>query len=447
MRQKLISLLPAIMILSCILLCTACAKQDHTSDSPSSDETESLSATVQISENSDTTDILNAQDTNSKQNSQPIEALRLPSNVSVEFYTEEQNSKKENDIIIYTNKCVYPIVTIEGNKDISDKINADIQSRVDFFHSDDSLLELAEYDYENYYDPDEPQFNFYAYSDELLFTVTRCDSNVISFLVTSQYYAGGAHGMDIHIGLNYDTQTGELIDFADLSENTDAFRQNTLTFHQGLAATNTYQHLMFGDTTDDLEEVLYQDDRWYLSTSGLVFFSNPYELGPFSSGRIEFTVPYTDLREMGMKEKYDYNETKPIRLQTEEICSLDLNGDGQKEKIQFYIENPGSIGTDLHFIINGTDYASEHEELSEQFSDDNYLFCWTQCFLYDMDAEDDTIEIAFQMNYWDWDEDINTPYTFLYRYEKDASLIYLGKMEGIITDPTVVIGLPEVTRH
>ena len=404
MRQKLISLLPAIIIFSCIFLCTACAKQDHTSDSPS--------------------------------------------NVSVEFYTEEQNSKKENDIIIYTNKCVYPIVTIEGNKDISDKINADIQSRVDSFHSDDSLLELAEYDYENYYDPDEPQFNFYAYSDELLFTVTRCDSNVISFLVTSQYYAGGAHGMDIHIGLNYDAQTGELIDFADLSENTDAFRQNTLTFHQSLATTNTYQHLMFGYTTDDLEEVLYQDDRWYLSTSGLVFFSNPYELGPFSSGRIEFTVPYTDLEEMGLKEKYDYNGTKLIRLQTEEICSLDLNGDGQKEKIQFYIENPGSIGTDLHFIINGTDYASEHEELSEQFSDDNYLFCWTQCFLYDMDAEDDTIEIAFQMNYWgDWDEDINTPYTFLYRYEKDGSLIYLGKMEGIITDPTVVIGLPEVTRH
>ena len=78
----------------------------------------------------------------------------------------------------------------------------------------------------------------------------------------------------------------------------------------------------------------------------------------------------------------------------------------------------------------------QHEELASQFSDDNYMFCWTKCFLYDMDTEDDTIEIVFQMN--DWDEDRAIPTTFFYRYDKNGQLDYLGKAESGITNPTIV---------
>lgn len=44
-------------------------------------------------------------------------------------------------------------------------------------------------------------------------------------------------------------------------------------------------------------------------------------------------------------------------------------------------------------------------------------------------------EIAFQMNYARGEEDSFTSYTFLYRYEKEGSLTYLGKMEGTVTNP------------
>ena len=194
---------------------------------------------------------------------------------------------------------------------------------------------------------------------------------------------------------------------------------------------------MWGNDADEQQEILYQDERWYLSTSGLVLFSNPYELGPFFAGEIEFTIPYSDLEGMDLKERYNYTGAKTIRLQTEEICCLDLNGDGREEEIQFYIDQMGSYDTDVHFIIDGTDYAVEHEELSRQFSDDHYIFSWAQCYLYDMDPTDVEIEIAFQMNYTTWEDDIVTPHTFLYRYERTGNLTYLGSIVGTITDPTV----------
>ena len=366
----------------------------------------------------------------------------LTSPVSIFLYSEKRSTEAMNDKIIYTSTCTYPIVTIEGNENAADKINADIQAIVDDFYADTSSLEWAKNEYEAHYNTN---LYIYTYSDSVEFSVVRADSNVISFLVTNEWYGGGAHSLYGSTGLNYDTRTGELIDFTDLSENADAFHQDTLAFHQSLAASNSYQNILFPDTfnaafndSNDLEKILYQSGRWYLSTSGLVFFSHPYELGPFAAGEIEFTIPYSDLEEMGFQEKYAYDGPRTIPLQTEDVCFFDLNGDGQDEEIQFYIEQPGNSDTKLHFIINGTDYAMQHEELASQFSDNHYIFSWTKCFLYDMDTEDEAIEIAFQMNTFDWDEDRAIPTTFFYRYDKNGQLDYLGKAESGITNPTIV---------
>ncbi|MDE6055882.1 MAG: DUF3298 and DUF4163 domain-containing protein [Lachnospiraceae bacterium] len=459
MKQKNILFLFIVMILLC--LCTACAEKILSSDGIKEEVQTDLFLNAQTNEvqtndiqtnevqtndiqtndiqtnEVQTNDIPTEEISDSTSGTFSIEHTARISSVSFDFYTEEQSTKIGDDTILCTRKCVYPVVTIEENQNAAEKINADIQERVASFHADTFVPDIAKEDYQvisaNY-----SEFHFSGYSDELIFTATRADRNVISFLVTSQYYAGGAHGMDTYIGLNYDTHTGELIDFADLSENVDVFGQDTLAFIQGLASTAAYRGIMWGDDWHELQEVLYQDERWYLSTSGIVFFSNPYELGAFFAGKIEFTVPYSDLEEMGFKEKYNYEGTMTIRLQTEEVCALDLNGDGQDEEIQFYIDEMGSANTDVHFIVDGTDYAVEHEELSKQFSDDDYIFCWTECYLYDMDPTDDMTEIAFQMNYTSWEDDIVTPYTFLYRYEGSGILTYLGRIEGTITDPTAV---------
>ena len=347
------------------------------------------------------------------------------------YETKEDNDFAEDGSALYTSRCVYPVVTMEENKGAAEKINAYIQKEVDDFLSDTSIRDDAREFYEDCLSYED--INFHTYSHNFDMAVTRNDSNVISCCTTTSSYTGGAHGGWYNSGLNFNAKTGELIDFSDLGENKKTFQTSTLDYVKELTTTNAYRKIMWGDNYD-LEEILYQDERWYFSTSGLVFFSNPYELGAFSSGNIEFTVPYADLEGMGLRKEYSYKENLTIKLQTEEICSFDLNGNGREEEIRFYIENPGSANTNVHFIIDGTDYASENAELSGQLSDQDYLFCWTQCFLYDMDTEDDMTEIAFQMNSSDWEDEKAVPYTFFYRYEKDGTLTYLGKMKGTVTD-------------
>lgn len=425
-----------------ILLCTACADNISYSESEEEITQENTVLSPQTEEEQNEGAVLEEQNEGAvleKQNEGAvlIERTVRDAPVRIDFYTREQSTKNGDDAVLCTRKCIYPVVTIAGNENAADRINADIQKRIDSFDTGTSVLDDANQAYQSMRDSREAEFHFYPYFDELIFTAVRADSNVVSFLETSQYYIGGAHGMYYYSGLNYDTRTGERINFADLSANADAFRQDTLAFIHDLAATAAYQGIMWGNDADEQQEILYQDERWYLSTSGLVLFSNPYELGPFFAGEIEFTIPYSDLEGMDLKERYNYTGAKTIRLQTEEICCLDLNGDGREEEIQFYIDQMGSYDTDVHFIIDGTDYAVEHEELSRQFSDDHYIFSWAQCFLYDMDPTDVEIEIAFQMNYNTWEDDIVTPHTFLYRYERTGELTYLGSIVGTVTDPTV----------
>ncbi len=425
-----------------ILLCTACADNISYSESEEEITQENTVLNPQTEEEQNEGAVLEEQNEGAVLEEQNegavlIERTVRDAPVRIDFYTREQSTKNGDDAVLCTRKCIYPVVTIAGNENAADRINADIQKRIDSFDTGTSVLDDANQAYQSMRDSREAEFHFYPYFDELIFTAVRADSNVVSFLETSQYYIGGAHGMYYYSGLNYDTRTGERINFADLSANADAFRQDTLAFIHDLAATAAYQGIMWGNDADEQQEILYQDERWYLSTSGLVLFSNPYELGPFFAGEIEFTIPYSDLEGMDLKERYNYTGAKTIRLQTEEICCLDLNGDGREEEIQFYIDQMGSYDTDVHFIIDGTDYAVEHEELSRQFSDDHYIFSWAQCYLYDMDPTDVEIEIAFQMNYNTWEDDIVTPHTFLYRYERTGELTYLGSIVGTVTDPTV----------
>lgn len=460
MRRKNIFILMIVMFL--LSICTACAEDVSSSGGEKEDgqsnallngqieevRTEEMQTnemqtneitTEEISDSVDTIDAQNADDTSSEQSAFSGECATRVSPVRLVFCTEEQITKMEGDTILCMKRYLYPVVTIEENENAADKINADIQERINSFRTDTlNVLDSAAYIDEVI--QDEPEYHYnYTEERQLRFTAARADSKVISFLVEWQHFTGGMIILQTYIGLNYDTQTGELINFADLSEHVGVFEQGTFAFFQNL--TSTKEGIVWRDDITGLAEVLDQSNQWYFSTSGLVLCSSPYQYTVFWSyygGNTELVVPYSELEEIGLKEKYDCDGVRTIALQTEEVCFSDLDGDEQEEEIQFYIDEIGNVDTNIHLMIDGIDYAVELEELSRQLSDDDYLFCWAECYLYKMDKTDTTTEIAFEMNYTSLNEDVVTPCTFCYRYERDGVLTSLGKMEGTITDPTAV---------
>ena len=362
----------------------------------------------------------------------------------------------DDGTVFYTVTCSYPVVSIAGNEAAAAKINADILSRVESFDAATTeSIEFAKEGLEYWNDEGVPAP--FPYSSDLSFTVTRADNHVISFTENGYEYMGGAHGMPYSIGINYDTNTGELISFTELSDDPDAFRADTLIFNQALAQTEYYSQQMFN--TDDitngtLEETLYADGMWYLSTSGLVFMSPPYALAPYASGTLEFTIPYSDLAAMGLKDQYAYTGRQIVKLRENEPYSTDLNGDGNEDSVSYYSawvdDETDSYSYLTHLMINGTDFSQDGtDDVKEQL--DSALTSIMGVCLYDLDVNDNYVELAILLVDWIHEEEDTNPvanyHSRLFRYTEDGSLIYLGQVEGDATDPTVTVTISDIRNE
>ncbi len=106
---------------------------------------------------------------------------------------------------------------------------------------------------------------------------------IIGISLTSYFNTGGAHGMLYISFLNFDAKTGKQIDQNQLFSDINGFK----------AIAKTY----FNKAVKD-KDTLFDPDSFTLPQSigytndGLVLLYNPYEIAPYSTGIIEFTIPF-----------------------------------------------------------------------------------------------------------------------------------------------------------
>lgn len=362
----------------------------------------------------------------------------------ITFETKNGSAEKTADdgTVYLTKSYYYPVVTIEGNDAAADKINADIQSRIDSFLAAAEVEEWAKESYDEAIASD-MEYPFLAYSDDMTIAPQRADGNVISFTINNYAFTGGAHGNSGTGAVNYNAKTGDQISFADLSDDPAAFHEDTLAYNQKLAETESYRERMFSlDSISDgtLESVLYADDVWYLSPSGLVFMSNPYALGPYAAGIIEFIIPYSDLAGMGFKDSYAYTDRFVMTLQENETYHFDLNGDGQEDSVHFRLENieneDDTYGNLLHITVNDTDFSQNGSDAVKDYLSS---LSWGEYLLYDMNVNDDYTELAVLSGENEGTDFVY--YSHFFRYTKDGALLYLGKSKGNVKDPTVAVSI------
>ena len=445
------------LLLCAVLACTACGPDTGSTSGPDTpqDTADDDGASQQGADSPSASEDNNsagqaaesdtpADETDSGNPETDTSVTTYESNISIDMNMEEEQKTADDGTIYLVKTYTCPTVSIKGNDDAAEKINADIRSRIDSYMAGTDVLQWAKEGYE-YHIEDMPASSFISYSEDLSFETKRADTNVISFTINYYSYTGGAHGNSDIRGVNYNARTGELISFSDLSEDSAAFHEDTLAYNQTLAKTEAYQDRLFSPesvTDGTLESVLYADDVWYLSTSGLVFMSAPYALGPYAAGTIEFIIPYTDLSGMGFKDSYAYKDRFIMKLQENETFHFDLNGDGQEDSILFHSEIAESTGESygflLHFTVNDTDFSQDGNDAVKEYLSD---FSWGEFLLYDMNADDDYTELVVFSGENEADDYVY--YSHFFRYTKDGSLLYLGRMKGDVSDPTVVISALE----
>jgi len=110
---------------------------------------------------------------------------------------------------------------------------------------------------------------------------------LISVSLTSYTNTGGAHGTLNISFLNFDASTGKLIENDKLFTNIEAFKTIAKKYFE---ASVVDKDLLFDSETFKLpKHIGYSDD-------GIILLYNTYEIAPYATGIIEFSVPFDEAK-------------------------------------------------------------------------------------------------------------------------------------------------------
>ncbi|MEI7512221.1 MAG: DUF3298 domain-containing protein [Candidatus Uhrbacteria bacterium] len=148
-----------------------------------------------------------------------------------------------------------------------------------------------------------------AYDSETLFSVERNRDQIISFLIDSYDFEGGAHGMPGIYGVNINLESGTSLALGDiikrdslkpfmqkiekqlLAEYTDALFEEPLTEFKKFIADKK--------PATEAELVTFAGhNNFYLTNSSIVFYWNVYEISPYAAGQLTVEVPFSEIRDM-----------------------------------------------------------------------------------------------------------------------------------------------------
>jgi len=166
--------------------------------------------------------------------------------------------------------------------DFSDYIAEEMEYRKNqilVYYSD--LLDAAQNDQSGY-------ANYY-YGSNII--VVRSDKKVFSYYDSDSVYSGGAHGMYGSLGINLDPVSCTEIKLDDVVTDIDALHQRLLD-----KLASDYSDAVFDNYVQYVDEYFTQDIplNFIITEKGIEVFFNPYEIGPYASGLISVSFPYTE---------------------------------------------------------------------------------------------------------------------------------------------------------
>lgn len=140
--------------------------------------------------------------------------------------------------------------------------------------------------------------NWTPYQYQIIYSPTRIDGNVLSFLGNNSSYSGASHPDSMYVSANYDLVTGSALSLGNIiTETTTADTLHQIIIDE-LNKIKAEKQLYSG-----FEEIVYDrlvrhisdDEGWYFSQGGLCFYFSPYEIAPYASGLVVAEIPYSDL--------------------------------------------------------------------------------------------------------------------------------------------------------
>ena len=213
-------------------------------------------------------------------------------NKEVDITFTEFNIKLDENAIIEINAP-----RAEGDESVSNAINSTIENLIvnTISFSEDSNSEASLSDAIKKFDSiyvafkDNFEENSLAWESIIDSEVTYQSPEIICVAINSYLNTGGAHGnMNISF-LNFNSQTGEILQNEDLFKSEKEFIEIAKTYFniemQESSVDSNFDDYFFGDGFHLPTNIGFSDE-------GVILLYNVYEIASYSEGITEFTIPF-----------------------------------------------------------------------------------------------------------------------------------------------------------
>lgn len=198
-------------------------------------------------------------------------------------------STKNNDIVAinipqaYGNETIITNINSEINKAVATALHIGEPDSIPSISTEESIISFNK-EYQSFKTnfPESTQIWEAQIDGEIL----HQSPEIICIAITTYINTGGAHG-NLNISfLNFNSETGHLIPNENLFKNMDTFKKIAKTYFNETIKDNDY---LFDSENFELpQNIAYNED-------GIVLLYNTYEIAPYASGIIEFTIPFENV--------------------------------------------------------------------------------------------------------------------------------------------------------
>ena len=123
-------------------------------------------------------------------------------------------------------------------------------------------------------------------------------NGAVVYLVDVDYYEGGAHGIKQQLVMNFNAKTGERMTLKDVFVPGFEVRLSELLLDKlmELTGVNSIEELRAKNYLYAMD--MYPSDNFILGDDEITFIYNMYEIAPYSVGKTEISLSYSDVEDL-----------------------------------------------------------------------------------------------------------------------------------------------------
>lgn len=200
-----------------------------------------------------------------------------------------------DNIEILTLNIKYPIVNTHNNPQVEEKINSQINMQVDeyFKYASNTLYNQA---IDTYLYSQKNNFPFHAFEAYMVYTITFNDNCFLSLYIDKYEFTGGAHGNTTRTSNTWELCTGQSIYlYCFFKPNTNYTNMIIQEIIKQAEENLKENPLIYFDNYMELIIKNFNPNSFYMSPNGITIYYQQYDIAPYVTGIVEFTIPYIQI--------------------------------------------------------------------------------------------------------------------------------------------------------